>query len=123
MSKAFRIVWQTIILLGVYKGSCWLVDVTGLPLPGNVVGVVILFALLCLGVVKLEYVAEAADFLLKHLVFFFVPITVGLMEWGSVLMEHGLILLVAVLISSLLTFWVVGFATQWLHRRAVRCDI
>ncbi len=115
--------WQAAILWAIYRASCWFVEATGLPLPGNVVGVVALFALLCLGVLKLEHLSDAADFLLRHLVFFFIPITVGLMEWGAVFREYWLVLLVAVLVSSLAPFWLVGFVTQWLHRRGKPCDI
>lgn len=123
MWKALRIVWQAAILTGIYRASCWFVDLTGLPVPGNVVGVAGLFTLLCLGVVKLEHVAGAADFLLRHLVFFFIPITVGLMEWGGVFKEHGFVFLAAVLVSSLVPFWLVGFVTQWLHKRGKPCGI
>lgn len=123
MHKLFRLVWQSAILWAIYRGGSWLVAETGLPLPANVVGVLALFGLLCLGVVKLEHVEEAADFLLRHLVFFFVPITVGLMEWGDVFSRHWAVLLLAVLASSLTPFWLVGFATQWLHHRRRPCDI
>jgi holin-like protein len=78
---------------------------------------------LCFGVIKLEQISDAADFLLKHLVFFFVPITVGLMEWGGVFKEYWLVLLSAVVVSSLVPFWLVGFVTQRLHRRRGPCDI
>ncbi|MBI4805089.1 MAG: CidA/LrgA family protein [Desulfovibrio sp.] len=123
MRWMLKLILQTILLCAIYWGSRWLVDATGLPLPGNVVGVVVLFTLLCLGVIKLEHIAGAADFLLKHLVFFFVPITVGLMEWGGVFKEHWLVLLTAVVVSSLVPLWLVGFVTQWLHKRRGPCDI
>lgn len=87
------------------------------PLPGNVLGVVVLFTLLCLGVVRLKHVERTADFLLRHLVFFFVPIAVGLMEWGEVFRNYGMVLFVAILISSLLPLLSVGFLTLLLHRK------
>lgn len=122
MHIILRIIWQSAILWIIYAASCWLVDVTGIPLPGNVVGVAALFTLLCLGVVKLEHVSCAADFLLKHLVFFFVPITVGLMEWGGVFRQYGWVLFVAVMVSSFVPFWLVGALTQLLHRRERPCS-
>ena len=54
------------------------------------------FALLCTGVVKLRHVELAADFLLKHLVFFFVPVALGLMEWRQVFYDYGLRLSAAI---------------------------
>ena len=107
--------------LAILWAICWLsntlVDRTGLPIPGNVVGVIVLFGLLTLGLVKLEHIQDAADFLLKHLVFFFVPVSVGLMNWGHVFQEHALTFSAAILVSTLLPFWVVGYITQWLHGR------
>ena len=108
---------QLSILWGVYLAGRWLTEALALPVPANVVGVVLLFTLLCLGLVRLEYVAETADFLLRHLVFFFIPIAVGLMDWGGVFYQYGFVLLAAVVVSSVLPFFAVGFLTLFLHRR------
>ncbi|WP_243357967.1 CidA/LrgA family protein [Fundidesulfovibrio terrae] len=117
MRKLLLLAAQTALLWAIYRASTWFVAATGLPVPGNVVGVAALFALLRLGVVKLEYVQEAADFLLRHLVFFFIPITVGLMNWGGVFREHAWTLLAAILVSTLLPLWTVGFITQRIDRQ------
>lgn len=105
------------VLWGAYLAGKWLTEALALPVPANVVGVVLLFTLLCLGVVRLEHVAETADFLLRHLVFFFIPIAVGLMDWGGVFYQYGLVLLAAVVVSSALPFFTVGFLTLALHRK------
>lgn len=104
------------ILWGVYFACNRLVAWTGWPIPANALGVVVLFGLLCLGVVRLDQVERVADFLLRHLVFFFIPIAVGLMDWGEVFARYGLVLVVAILVSSLLPFLAVGFLTLFLHR-------
>jgi holin-like protein len=117
VTQTLKALGQLALLWAVYLGSNWLVTVTGLPIPGNVVGVLVLFTLLALGVVKLAQVELAADFLLKHLVFFFVPIAVGLMEWGEVFYDYGLILAAAILASAVLPLLAVGGLSQLLHRR------
>ncbi len=104
------------VLWGVYFGCARLVDWLGWPIPANVLGVVVLFVLRCLGVVRLEHVEGVADFLLRHLVFSFVPIAVGLMDWGEVFARDGAVLLAAILVSSLLPLLAVGFLTLFLHR-------
>jgi holin-like protein len=43
----------------------------------------LLYGLLALGIVKLSWFEPVGPFLIKHLAFFFVPITVGLMDTGS----------------------------------------
>ena len=116
MKETLKALAQLALLWAVYAGSNWLVAVVGLPIPGNVVGVLLLFTLLCLGIVKLAWVELAADFLLKHLVFFFVPIAVGLMEWGGVFYDYGLLLATAILASAVLPLLAVGGLSQLLHR-------
>ena len=54
----------------------------------------------------------AAGFFLKHLVFFFVAVGVALINWGAVFYDYGLVLLVAILVSSILPFYVVGILMQ-----------
>jgi holin-like protein len=116
MTKLLRFIGQALLLWVIFWIGGKIADVTGLPIPGNVIGVLLLFGLLLLGIVKVQHVQEAADFLLKHLVFFFIPIAVGLMNWGSVFYNYGFILAAALIIGALLPFWTVGFLTQWLHR-------
>ena len=71
----------------------------GIALPGNLLGMVVLFVLMACGVVKLEWVDAAATGLLRHLAFFFIPIAVGLMTMGDLIRSHGIAIL-AVLLAS-----------------------
>lgn len=87
-----------------------------IPVPGTVVGMILLFMLLSAGIVKLEHVQVATDFLLKHMLFFFVPIAVGLMNWGGLFWNNGLILATAIVFSALVPFFTVGHLGQKLSR-------
>jgi putative effector of murein hydrolase len=49
-----------------------------LPLPGNLVGMLMSFALLTCGVIRLEWVEAGASMLVRHLGFFFIPIAIEL---------------------------------------------
>lgn len=116
MKETVKALGQLVILWAVYQGCAWFVAATHVPIPGNVLGVIVLFLLLCAGVVKLKHVELAADFLLKHLVFFFMAIAVGLMEWGQVFYDYGLTLLAAIVVSAVLPLLVVGHLSQRLHK-------
>ncbi len=72
-----------------------------LPLPGNVLGMLLLFGLLCFGLVRETWIQEGATLLTKHLAFFFIPIAVGLMEWGPLFRREGHWLLLALSVSTL----------------------
>ena len=100
-----------VISLSGNKIALW----THLPIPGNVVGIILLYVLLNVGLIRLEHVQDAADFLLRHLVFFFIPVAVDLMNWGGVFYRYGLMLALAIVVSTILTFLGTGFIAQRLQ--------
>jgi holin-like protein len=80
-------------------------------------GMVLLFVLLCLGAVRLEWIEAGASLLLSHLAFFFVPIAVGLMDLGDVWRSSGLALLFILVASAAAGILFAGLVT---HLLAVR---
>lgn len=60
-----------------------LVTLTRLPLPGSVVGMALLWGALGAGVIRLRWIADAADGLLGILGLLFVPATVGFIQYLS----------------------------------------
>jgi holin-like protein len=112
MAQAIRFLCQTALLVIIYKGCDRFVAWTHFPLPANVLGIIVLFTLLCAGIVKEEHIREAAGFFLKHLVFFFVAVTVALMKWGAEIYAYGMVLFVALIVSTVLPFHLVGVMMQ-----------
>jgi holin-like protein len=55
----------------------------GVPLPGNVLGLVLLAACLSTGVVKMRWVEQTADLLLQHMLLFFAPMIVGILPMAG----------------------------------------
>lgn len=108
---------QLFILWLINEISYLIVDSLRLPIPGNVLGMIILFILLLTGVVKLKWIDRAASFLLKHLVFFFIPITVGIMTLGSVFVKNGVAIIIIVIISAAIGFISTGQLAQLLLRK------
>lgn len=120
MTQTLKLLWQTGILAAAAWAADWLARSLALPIPGNVLGIIVLFALLCAGLVKESWISEAASFLLRHLVFFFVPIAVGLMNWGGVFYDYGWVLLAAIVLSTALPLLVVGYLAQLARRRLAK---
>ncbi|MGD8561155.1 MAG: CidA/LrgA family protein [Desulfarculaceae bacterium] len=93
-----------------------LVQATALPIPGNVIGMMLLFLCLSRGWIKLEAVRPAADVLLKNMAFLFVPPGVGLMLYFDVLQKEWLPISVAFVFSSFAVLLVVGLVQQALEK-------
>ena len=85
-----------------------------LPIPGPVVGMVLLLCALHWGPVQ-GAVAPAAGFLLTHLSLLFVPVGVGVMTHLDLLGAYGLRLLLVIVLST----WIGMAVTVWVLR-AVR---
>ncbi|WP_243314845.1 CidA/LrgA family protein [Geothrix paludis] len=119
--KQLKILGQLLLLALIYLLGNQVARLAHLPVPGNVVGIILLYLLLNLGVVRLEHVQEAADFLLRHLVFFFIPVAVDLMNWGGVFYRYGLALALAIVLSTALTFLGAGAIAQWLEKDGASC--
>jgi holin-like protein len=121
LKQNLRFLGQLLLLVALHLLGNRIVHWLRLPIPGNVAGIILLYALLNLGLVKLAWVQEAADFLLRHLVFFFIPVAVDLMNWGGVFYRYGLVLALAIVISTVLTFLGTGYIAQWLQKDKSPC--
>jgi holin-like protein len=86
------------------------------PIPGNVVGMVLLTVALLTRLVRLQWVAAAADALLSRLGLFFVPPGVGVMLYFDLIGREWLPLLGALLGSSVAVLWVTGAIATLLER-------
>lgn len=81
-------------------------------IPGNVLGMVLLFASLQLGWIKPSSIESVAGFLTKNMALFFVPASVGLMASFHLLGRHWIAILLASVISTLLVIAVVGLIQE-----------
>ena len=90
---------------------------TGGYVSGNIIGMVLLFASLCLHWVKAETVRPAARFLLAGMALFFVPFGVGLMDSYRVILDNLWAVVVSGVVSTVAVLLVAGKTFQSLNRR------
>lgn len=84
----------------------------GLPVPGPVVGMLLLLVALNWRVVR-EPVAACAPFLLSHLSLLFIPVAVGITSYLPLLGTYWLRLLLVIVVST----WIGLAVTVWALRR------
>lgn len=96
-----------------------LVRLTGLPVPGPVVGMVVLFGLLLWRRPAEDAgVLRVSDALLRHLQLFFVPAGVGVVVYLGVLRDDAVPIAGALVLSWLAGLLTVGWLMTGLGRRA-----
>lgn len=88
-----------------------------LTIPGNIIGMLLLFICLCFNIVPVKMIESGAQFLLSILMLFFIPATVGVMDYPQLLSVHGLLLIMAILISTMITLAVSGKTTQYFAKK------
>lgn len=96
-----------LILLAFQFAGELLVQTLNLPLPGPVLGMVLLLLALTTRAAVLQRIAPAANLLIGNLTLLFFPIGIGIvLEWERYA-EHGLALLVSIVIGTLLALMLV----------------
>ena len=91
---------------------------TGGYVSGNIIGMILLFAALCMRWVKAETVRPAAKFLLGAMALFFVPYGVGLMDSYRVILDNLWAIVISGIVSTIVVLLVTGQPFQSLHRRS-----
>lgn len=117
MKNILKIAAQTLLLWVIYALSTLIVEYCHIPLPGSVLGMIILFTLLSVGIIKEQWLSAAVNPLLKHLAFFFIPIAVELMQWGDLFLTRGHLLFVPLVASALIALLTTGGIVQFLSKR------
>lgn len=88
-----------------------------LPVPASIYGLVLLFAALELGIIKLSAVEDAGKFLIEIMPVMFIPAAVGLTDaWPSLAPVFWPVAL-TVVFTTVLVMVVTGRATQFVIRR------
>ena len=117
-----RILLQLALILGICYAGDLIHDITGIPVPGNSLGMLILLLLLCLKIVKLEQIREVSDFFLKRLAFFFLPPAIGLMLVGDDVKSQWPLLLFLCIAITIVTMAATGWTVQLLCKKSKTAD-
>lgn len=112
-----KLLRQVLIVLSICFVGEFLNRLLKVPVPGGVIGMLLLFLCLCTGVIKLADIEEISCFLLDHLAFFFIPAGVGLMAYLDVFSRNWAEILGICLVVTVLVMVVTGHTVQGVKRR------
>ena len=110
----------TVIILVCFAGEV-VKGFIPLPVPGNIYGLVIMFVRLCTGLIKLDMVEQAADFLIEAMPLMFIPGGVAIMFSWDILKSMLPAVAGAILLVTPFVMVVTGKVAQaMIDRRAKR---
>ncbi|SFS89239.1 CidA/LrgA family protein [Marininema halotolerans] len=104
-------------LWGIYKSGCWIKDLLQIPIPGSLIGMILLLCLLLTGIIPERWFAIGSEWLLRWLPLFFLPSIAGVLGVLPFLKEQGWTLAGVVLVNTLFVMMISSLMSQRLLRR------
>lgn len=115
---------QVALYAGIFIISDQLVSVFHLPLPANIVGMLLLLAMIMLRILPVRWVQADSRWLLAEMLLFFVPAVVAVVNYAQLIMVDGWKIFAVIAVSTSLTLAATGLVVDrvyrfevWLQRR------
>jgi holin-like protein len=116
-AKGFALARGTFVLLAFFYVGNAVSALLRLPVPGSVVGMVMLAAALHVRIIPPHWVRDAADLLIGHMSLLYIPPGVGVMAYFGLIRREWLSLVGAGVVGMLAVLLVVGLLQQRMERR------
>jgi holin-like protein len=101
-----------IIYLSLFVGN-WLAGFLPIVIPGSIIGMLILFLLLTLRIITVDWIKPGCLLLIRYMALLFVPIGVGIMNYYGPLSQQLGPVVISCVVSTLLTMFVVGLSAHF----------
>ncbi|TNV16467.1 CidA/LrgA family protein [Buttiauxella sp. B2] len=93
---------QVALYVVIFLFAQWLVDLWHLPLPANLVGMLLMLLMIVCRVVPLKWIRAGSRWLLAEMLLFFVPAVVAVVNYAELLMVDGWRIFLVIAISTVL---------------------
>jgi len=116
--KASEFIMQAIIFSVIMIVSNFIADKLPIPMPASVIGMVILFILLCTKVIKLEQVEGLGMSLNSKIGFFFVPAGISVINSLGLMQKYGIAICLVIFVATVILLGVTGLFSDMLLRHS-----
>jgi holin-like protein len=109
-----KILFEGAIILAVYFLGIFISDIVRsvVFIPGNIIGMGLLFLLLNLGVVKISCIEKVSGFMLKNMGFFFIPLSVAIYVLFDIIRPVWIEITIILILSNIFVLFVTGKIVQ-----------
>ncbi len=107
---------QLLLYVVLFIGCDHLVSWLHLPLPANIVGMLLMLALIVTRVLPLRWVKAGSRWLLAEMLLFFIPAVVAVVNYGDLLRVDGWRICVVIALSTLLVLASTALVVDRLYR-------
>lgn len=122
IKKFFQTLLQIILIIAIWYLSTWLSGHWLHKIPPGILGIAIALALMGLGLLRREWVANGATWLLREMLLFFIPVFVAIIQYPDLMRSHGLGILFVIVVSTACVMFATAFAVDlaWKLERKLR---
>ena len=116
MKTIERILLQIGVILAFAAAGEWIAAILPVAVPPSIVAMALLLLLLFCGALRLDQVEDTADFFLKNMGFFFIPVNVSIMKSYRLISDNLFKFLFLIVVTTLITFAATGWTVQAVMR-------
>ena len=116
MKTIERILLQIGVILAFAAAGEWIAAILPGAVPPSIVAKALPLLLLFCGALRLEQVEDTADFFLKNMGFFFIPVNVSIMKSYRLISDNLFKFLLLIVVTTLITFAATGWTVQAVMR-------
>lgn len=116
--KGIRVILQIAILFMFSFVGDVLHNVLNLPIPGSIIGLILLLICLSCKLMPASFIADGAGLLLSLLPLLFIPAMVGIIKYPSLFSIDGGILFFIIIMSTIVTMIAAGYTSQLIEKKS-----
>ncbi len=120
VKKSLRLLAELGVLLLLYLLGGQLATWLGWPIPGGVMGLVLLLLLFALGWLKPAMLQLGAGWLMAEMLLFFIPALMSLLDYGALVRDEGWRILLVIGVSTLLVMVMTAVTVELVCRWRLR---
>lgn len=107
---------QVALYVVIFLFAQWLVDLWHLPLPANLVGMLMMLLMIVCRIVPLKWIRAGSRWLLAEMLLFFVPAVVAVVNYAELLMVDGWRIFLVIAISTVLVLGATALVVDKVYR-------
>ena len=116
LSACWRYLRAFIIIYAALYAGIALSALLPVTIPGSIIGMLLLFCLLALGIVPVEWIKPGCHLLIRYMALLFVPVSVGVMAYTDILSAQFGPIVVSCIVSTFMVLLIVGLGAERLQR-------